>query len=372
MRNIIIPRPLHIVLDDMGWMSGKDDRANGGPSRLGIDRKPCYKDYLAVNELGKRLNMKITCAFVIGEWDPDNRLGSIRGLSKYKENWNNAAHLNRKELARCIDTVKKCEYIDLAVHGLLHGYYIEGTDNTDESDFYYRKNEKLFMTPEAEVRERLDSYFDLLKFYGINKKVTTFVPPSFSYRFNELSSVLKDYGIEYVSTIFSNMETDEKQKIVAVEQNGIINIDRNINDIEWDMFDSDLSVLPTDTNGILGLHWPNLLHSDPNKSGEVISRAAEFFERCSENFGTILSRDIEFCANQSLFCRYKEVKTENGVTTVDISRLPRVTDTQSVFYLSAKQPIREFSGCEVCEYENKDNFITYKVKSLCNKMTFKT
>lgn len=366
MRNIIIPRPLHIVLDDMGWMSGKDDRANGGPSRLGINRKPCYKDYLAVNQLGKRISMKITCAFVLGEWDPDNRLGAIKNLSKYRI-WDNATYLDREELLKCVDAVNGSEYIDLAVHGLLHGYYAQDIDNTDESDFYYRKNEKLFMIPEAEVRERLDSYFDLLKFYRINKKVNTFVPPSFSYRFNELSSVLKDYGIEYVSTIFSNMETDEKQKIAAVEQNGIINIDRNINDIEWDMFDSDLSVLPTDTNGILGLHWPNLLHSDRDKSGEVINRAAEFFLRCSENFGTILSRDIEFCANQSLFYRFAKIEQRENETVIDTGAL----DMNKTYYISSKEPINSVSGADISVFEQKQNFTTYALTPKTEKIILK-
>ena len=367
MRNIIIPRPLHIVLDDMGWMSGKDDRENGGPSRLGIKRQPCYKDYLAINELGKRIGMKITCAFVLGEWDPDNRLGSIRGLSKYKENWNNAAYLNREELARCIDTVKKCEYIDLAVHGLLHGYYIEGTDNTDESDFYYHKNDRLFMVDEAEIRARLDAYFDLLKFYGIDKKITTFVPPSFSYRFNELSEILKSYGIKYVSTIFENMENRADREIADVEQNGIINIDRNLNPIEWDEFASDFSKLPQNITGVLGIHWPNLLSEDENQNGEVISRAAEFFLRCSESFGTILSRNIEFCANQSLFYRFAKAEQNESETVIDIGTL----DMNKTYYISSKERVRSVSGADICVFEEKQSFITYALTPKAEKIILK-
>ena len=135
-----IPRPLHIAIDDLGWFCGDDDRTNGGPSRTGMPRRHCYKDYEAINELGKQLGMKISCAFVIGEWDPDNRLKSVKFLSKYGENWDNASHLDRQEMQKCIDSIKNSEYIDLTLHGLLHGYYADGTDNTDVSDFYYKVN----------------------------------------------------------------------------------------------------------------------------------------------------------------------------------------------------------------------------------------
>ncbi len=38
MKETIIPRPLQVVMDDVGWFNGKDDREIGGPSRSGINR----------------------------------------------------------------------------------------------------------------------------------------------------------------------------------------------------------------------------------------------------------------------------------------------------------------------------------------------
>lgn len=364
-----IPRPLHIALDDLGWFCAADDRANGGPSRTGVGRNHCYKDYYAVNELGRRLNMKISCAFVIGEWDPDNRLKSIKCLSKYGENWDNASHLDREEMQRCVDAVNECDYIDLTVHGLLHGYYTEGIDNTDESDYYYKINKELFMVPEAEIRHRLDAFFDLLKHYGVKKKVNAFIPPSFTYRLNEISKILKDYGIEYVSTIFRTMfDKGEDCDIAVVEDNGVVNVDRNNNLIPWNQFDSDMSKLPTDVRGVFGIHWPNLLHSDPDRNGETVGRAAEYFEKCSQSFGTVISRDIEFCARQSLFCRYAEISEKDGVTTVDVSRVPQ--EAGGEFYISSKEPLETWIGCEAYDYEVKDGFFTYRIKPIRNTMRF--
>ena len=56
MSDILIPQPLQIVIDDLGWFCGDDDRTNGGASRTGMPRRHCYKDYEAINELGKALD----------------------------------------------------------------------------------------------------------------------------------------------------------------------------------------------------------------------------------------------------------------------------------------------------------------------------
>ena len=105
MDKIVIPRPLQIVIDDLGWFCPTDDRAAGGPSRTGMSRYHVAADYEAINYLGERLGMKINCAFVVGEWDPDNRLRSVKHLSKYGDGWDNAAHLDREEMRRCAEVI---------------------------------------------------------------------------------------------------------------------------------------------------------------------------------------------------------------------------------------------------------------------------
>ena len=370
MNNFIIPNALQIVVDDLGWMNGKDDRENGGPSRTGMPRKHCAEDYAAVNELGKTIGMKINCAFVIGEWDPDNRLGSVKCLSKYGDNWDNASHLDKEEMQKCIDAVNSSEYIDLNLHGLLHGYYADGTDNTDESDFYYRVNKELIMVSEDEIRHRLECFFDLLNYYKINKKIDSFIPPTFSYRFNEISKLLPDYGIKYVSTIFRTMVYDgEPKTIIDIEENGIITVDRNNNLIPWNAYNCDFSDLPTDVTGVFGAHWPNFLHVDPDKNSEVIEKAVDYFNKCSRSFGTVLSKGIEFCVNQSVFHKYAKISEHEGVTYIDIGGVPEEYKN-NIFYVSSKEPIESFIGCVVYDYEQKDGFATYAVKPLMDTMAF--
>ena len=72
--SIRIPVAFCLRVDDVGWHNGADDRYSSRPSRTGIPRKHVPADYRALHELGKALNMKISCSLVLGEWDKDNVL----------------------------------------------------------------------------------------------------------------------------------------------------------------------------------------------------------------------------------------------------------------------------------------------------------
>ncbi len=370
MNKVIIPNPLQIVMDDLGWFCGNDDRKNGGPSRTGVPRRHCPADYYAVNELGKRLDMKINCAFVLGEWDDDNRLKSVKNLSKYGDNWDNARYFDKSEMEKVVEAINSSEYIDFAVHGLLHGYYTDGIDNTDESDYYYSVNKELFIIDEQEIRHRLDCYFDLVKHHGINKNINSMVPPSFTYRWNSLSNILKDYGIKYISTIFKKMEyPGESKPVFAGVENGIITVDRNCNKVPWDAFSYDITKCE-DTVGIFGVHWPNILDEISSPCPAIIDKWVEYFQRCSQNFGTILSKDMKFCATQSLYKSLSSITESYGTYTVDLSDVPILPQMQDVFYISTKQPILNHTGCELKLYETKKDFISYEIRPTKKIITF--
>ena len=111
MSDIMIPQALQIVVDDLGWFCGDDDRKSGGASRTGMPRHHGYKDYEAIHELGKALNQKILCGFCLAEWDPDNRMRTIPYLSKYGDDWNNAAYYDARIAAECEHDIRRFEIV---------------------------------------------------------------------------------------------------------------------------------------------------------------------------------------------------------------------------------------------------------------------
>ena len=161
---LLIPAALQVCLDDVGWWCGRDDRKIGGPSRTGFVRDHCALDYRAIHELGKAIDQKIFCAFVMGEWDMDDRLGrEVPYFSHFGDKWNNSAYRDKAQMEEAVDIVNSSDYIDICIHGLYHGYYKDGNFNKDTSDYYFRpERHVLEMIPEEEVkllhREVVDDY----------------------------------------------------------------------------------------------------------------------------------------------------------------------------------------------------------------------
>lgn len=356
---VLIPECTQVILDDVGWLWGYDDRKNGGPSRTAMPRRHCAEDYKAIEMLGELLDMKVNCGFVIGEWDPDNRLRQIPHLSKYGEEWNNAAYLKDGEVESCVAVINESDYIDPALHGLMHGYYISEIDNCDCSDFYYCKEGKLYMIPEEEVRLRLDAFFSLWEYYGVKKKINSFIPPSFAYRFEELSGILQDYGIEYISTKFKTMKYEGDKMLAAVE-NGIITVDRKNNPIPFDQFDCKYDELDP-VCGVFGAHWPNILQLDPGKNPEAVRSAASYLKKCASRFGALLSKDMGFCASQSLYRRYIKMESHKDAVLFDLSEVPKAKCHADSFYVSTKTAPVRIEGGSLEMYERQGDYATYKV-----------
>ena len=367
MQKIIVPKPLQITMDDLGWFCGKDGRKKMEPARTGISRRHCADDYETVNEIGRRLGMKINCAMIMGEWDPDNRLRHIAGLSPYGESWNNAAYFDKKEAERCAEVINSSPYIDIAVHGLQHSYYIPGGCYSN-TDYYYLKDGEWQDIAENEIRTKIDAFFELLNHSGIKKPVNSFIPPNFVYKQGYISKILKDYDILYISTAFETMPELKKLSGAEVEE-GIIVIDRNNNLIAWDEMESSLDKLPC-VNGIFGCHWANVCHKNPSENYKLVDSWVNYFEKHRKNFGTILSKDIAFCATQTIYNKYSEISADNGCYTIDLKNLPKADGLKESFYISTGEPLTKWSGCDVEVYESCGEFINYKITPKSNILRF--
>ncbi|MBR5314793.1 MAG: hypothetical protein IKU45_05230 [Clostridia bacterium] len=365
MKDIVIPQPLQIVVDDTGWFCGDDDRKSGGASRTGMGRRHGYRDYVALHELGKGIGQSIVCGFCLSEWDPDNRLRKFPQISKYGENWDNASYIDMDEAKKCAEFINESPFIDVALHGMGHGYYSEENTYTDASDFYIvRQGGKVEMTDENYIKGIVDNFLGILKYYGINKEVTTMIPPAGVYRFNELSRVLAGCGIKYVSAGFWEVICDNGEVLedVAVE-NGILTMNRYrpeannwlVRNINYDNV--------AERVFSFGSHWPNWLHDDPERNMEVVESAIKYFNRCAEQQGTVISRDMGFAVTQTMFYKHAKItENQNGETVIDVSCVPKHDSMRDFFCINSIRPIAEIEGGEITEFARKKDFITYEIK----------
>jgi hypothetical protein len=81
---LTIPMPLQVIVDDVGWWSGKDGSHINQPFRTGMSRDHAPEDYTALAQLGKKLHTKIPAGFVLCEWDKFNILRELPSSSLAK------------------------------------------------------------------------------------------------------------------------------------------------------------------------------------------------------------------------------------------------------------------------------------------------
>lgn len=360
MNNLCIPRPFHVCVDDLGWFCGRDDRKTGGPSRSGMPRYHTAEDYIALENLGKAVGMKLSCAFVLGEWDLEGITQKFPNAPRFGEIWESPEKRDKKEMEKMVEVINSSPHIDFLLHGIYHGYYKEGVDNHDSSDYFYRINKKLFRISEEEIVERLDAFFQIMQYHNINKKVNQFIPPSGTYRQGDLSEIFKRYGIIYATPVFRAIEkiTDDVTDFVYTE-NGFTVIDRNNCIVPWDEVGTNFLALP-DCSGIFGTHWPNFLHEDPSRNHEVVANAAAYINRCCSRFDTAPAEDISVCAMQQLILKYGKISESDNSITVDLSPIPD-TAHGDFFLVNSKKPLKSVLGGSFEEYKKYVKHSSYKI-----------
>ncbi len=366
---VCIPHSFLIVVDDVGWWCGNDHRYKNGPSRSGIERRHCIDDYKAVIELGKSLNMRIKCGFVVGEWDRKNILANLRNSNKYGADWDNASRLDPQIDDVCDFINANSKYMELAMHGVMHMYW-DDNQKMQHAEFYQtdEKTGRNKMTPPDVIREHIEAYFEILQQNSLTTDIKSFIPPCFRYIYSrsddQLSAILAEYGIKYVSTPFSSMQyTGYEKPVSACVENGIITVDRTSDLTSWYAVDAK----PPDIvkKSYYGMHWPNLLNENPEKNTETVNRWINYFKKYKNNFEILTAKDNAEGSTQALYKRFTDINLNEDTLTLDFKRvdLQGATRLGDFFYLNAKNDLTLSADNSICISISKihKEYATYKV-----------
>jgi hypothetical protein len=370
---VVIPAGFIIAVDDVGWWCGEDQRYKNGPSRSGLNnRRHCLADYQSIIELGKSLNMRIKCGFVIGEWDRENILASVPNSNKYGSAWDNASRLDPQ-----IDAVRDLinssgDYLELAIHGLVHMFW-DDQGQMQYAEFYQRQpaGGPSVMTPPDLVRRHLDAYLTIYQQNGFTAPLESFIPPCFIYTFSrqkdQLSTILAEYGIRYVSTPFASMGyTGETKPQSAAVENGIITVDRTTDLIPWDVVDA----TPPEPikKSYFGMHWLNFLNPDAKRNPATIQAWIKYFARYKGQFEILVARDNAMAANQALYKRFTRMLVQEDSLFLDFLDVDQqgATAQGSDLFINVRRDwqLLPGGGCTVQPDAVYDGFTSYKVTRL--------
>ncbi len=157
--NLKLPLAAQIRIDDMGWMDGRDMRHFGRPSSTGMPRRHHPLDVRVMNEIEKALNTKIHCNMVIGEWDKYNRLRGVPHVTWDEAGWDAAGKLDMEYAEAYFSAIEESEYLDFGLHGLMHGYYVDGKQITEQHHYPFAR---AYRTGEAPAPNLPIEEFELL------------------------------------------------------------------------------------------------------------------------------------------------------------------------------------------------------------------
>lgn len=371
-----IPESFLIVVDDVGVWRPNTLRyeVKVPPEHENIlNRWSHMDDFRSLVEMGKALGMRILCGFTIGEWDRDNILAGLPHSSWMGRNWDNSAVLkNARELDEAAEyLVSNQEYIEFAVHGLNHMYW-DDEGNCKFAEYYHNENGVRVMTAPDVMRAHLDAWFEIYRRNGFKQPIRTLIPPCFNYNYSdsdrELSYILKDYGIRYVSTPFGSLGYDTPEKpVMACVENGILTTDRTRDLTPWSEMDA--RVPEQYKSSYYGTHWPHFFAADPKDNMRTAERWIAYFRGYRNRFDVIPAKDHAMGSAQCFYKRFTAVNPiSNGHWMLDFSeadaqKLPRESVGNSI-YLHAKRPVRLktfTAGCTIEIYDLADEFITYKL-----------
>jgi len=308
---VFIPMPVQVVIDDVGWWSGEDGSTRQEPYRTGINRNHIPADYQAIVDIGRSLGIRPQAATILCEWDKDNILKQLPTSTWMGERWDNSKWVGPwlEEAAEIIRNNE--EYFELTLHGVGHEYWEHGKFTRAE----WHDSEG-HMRPRDEVEKHLEFYQQIMEQHDLGPFPKSFVPSAFRHSFGtaegndiSLASILKSKGITYINTPFQSMYNKQRvQYGLFGFDDEVMTIDRGRDEFSWTTFPGDPS--KELTGPTCGMHWPNMLHPDPERNCEVVQKWSEYLKTFNDKPEMMLAEDsVEFqnqLAHNSLTKFYKK------------------------------------------------------------------
>lgn len=330
MSHYLIPQPLQVVVDDVGWWSGEDGSARGEPFRTSMPRPHAVADYQALIDLGRRTGTRPLAAFMLGEWDRWNWLRALPSATWQGAGWNNA-RWSGPWLDEAADLLRReAAHVELALHGLCHEFWhwdgpLKGACSRAE---WFTKESA--MRPRDEVLRHLDLYYKLWDAHQLGPHPRTFVPCAFLYRTglgpDGMGPLLSRAGISAISTPFNRLGRDSSPpRAPFFYDDSMLMLDRSQNDIPWRQVGPSADY--TIRGPTLGLHWPQLLHEDPARNGEAVDEWVRLLQRAGDQPAFMLAPDSQ---------RYIEQVLHHAVTTIACSGASVTLDARAYFALPGR------------------------------------
>jgi len=346
-----IPLPLQIVIDDVGWWSGRDGHAAGEPYRTGMTRDHVPADYAAIVSLGRRLGLRPQAAMVLCEWDREDLLRAVPTATWMGPRWTNR-RWRGPWLDEAAEIIRRgADHFEVTLHGVGHEFWRNGAPSRAEWH-----DEEGRLRPVEAVEAHIEAFARILEQNGLGPFPESFVPAAFRHRFGGgLAGLLRKAGVRYISTPFATMHRDRppEERLFGVDE-GLMTVDRGTGSPPWD------AAAPrpeADLDGpLLGLHWPNVLHPDPERNEAVVDRWVRRIAPVGARADRVLARDTAEAWTQLAYhVRARVLPTGDGLALdfagVDALGAVGLRETFVLTLSGAPAEVRASAGLEILSDE---------------------
>jgi hypothetical protein len=320
MPRALIPLPIQLVIDDVGWRSGEDGSARGEPYRTGIARTHGVEDYVAIARLGRRLGMRPQAAMALCEWDRTGFLKRIPSATWMGADWRNPFDQGswREE---CADLLRReRDHIEITLHAVGHEFW-QAPGTFTRAEWH---DSTCVPRPRSEWTAHLDAYAELLDQHGLGPFPRSFVPTAGYHRVGGgLAGLLVQRGMTLMSTPFSLTAGSATQRWRWFDvDSGLMLVERGDDPVGWNQ----LAGHPTRDidQPFVGMHWPNLLHEDPKRNHEIVDRWADFLAAQGRRPGRMLARHTTHLRDQLAWHACAALPLEGDGAAIDRSGLDRL------------------------------------------------
>jgi hypothetical protein len=156
------------------------------------------------------------------------------------------------------------------------------------------------------------------------------VPAAFRHSFGPseggevgLAEILAKRGINYINTPFTSMYNKERAQFehFGIDA-GVMTVDRGEDEFPWLTFPADPSAELT--RPTCGMHWPNMLHPDPEKNPEIVARWVNFLKPYNEKQDMMLAPDSVAFQHQLVHHTLTLVKPKSNSIELDFTETDKL------------------------------------------------
>ena len=362
---IIIPKPLFLLIEDVGWWQGQDGSSQQQPFRTAMPRNHCPADYEALVYLAEKLSMRIVLAMVMCEWDINDFLKDVAGATWMGKAWSN--QINRGPwLEEAADCLRKNQHrLEIALHGVGHEFWQDQLMH--RSEFHDRKCR--MRSPEV-IKAHLDAFGELLNQHKLAPFPHSFIPPALKHSFGNgtesFQAILKQYGVHFVTTRFSRARifSPPFARHINWEENVLL-LERGLSPTPWHV----VGAKPAKNldGPIIALHWANLLHENPDQNIEVVKGWVSAIHQSAQSEGTMMVPDLHSCWSQYCHQQLAQLVPKGSEVVLSRRTLPPSSYKVDKVYLRIQHPIDfkwKVEGGTIADIkEEKDGVFLYELKA---------